>query len=202
MCPTGSANRPVVACALASGDNTKSKTQKKENEMPIRHTDKGWMWGTKGPFPTKTKALQVARAAHANGYQQEENSMEELDMGACAEFVGALLHSATVTHFYHLQVQGAGADAAHRALAAYYDGIVEAVDAVAESIQGAYDTIIKPYPPMFANSTDEPLAYLKKLRDYVRTKREALPQDSEIQNEVDAVATLINRTCYRLERLK
>lgn len=202
MCPIGSANRPVVACALASGDNTKSKTQKKENEMPIRHTDKGWMWGSQGPFPSKAKALQVARAAHANGYQQEEESMDDLDMGACAEFVGALLHSATVTHFYHLQVQGAGADAAHRALAAYYDGIVDATDTVAENIQGAYDVIIQPYAAMFAASTEEPLAYMKTLRQFVRTKRKALPQDSEIQNEVDAVATLINRTCYRLERLK
>lgn len=170
--------------------------------MPIRHTDKGWMWGNQGPFPTKAKALQVARAAHANGLTEEKESMDGIDMVACAEFVGALLHSATVTHFYHLQVQGPGADAAHRALGAYYDGIVDATDTVAENIQGAYDVIIEPYAPMFATSTEEPLAYMKTLRQFVRNKRKALPQDSEIQNDVDAVATLINRTCYRLERLK
>jgi DNA-binding ferritin-like protein len=132
----------------------------------------------------------------------EAQQGKAINMAACAEFVGALLHSATVTHFQHLQVQGAGADAAHRALADYYDGIVDAVDSVAENIQGAYDTIIKPYPAMYATATDEPLDYLKKLRDFVRAKRADLPQDSEIQNEVDNIATLINRTCYRLERLK
>ena len=106
------------------------------------------------------------------------------------------------THFMHLQVKGVGSNAAHQTLATYYDAIVEATDAVAEVIQGAHDVIITPYPTMFANTTDEPLAYLKKLREYVRTKRALLPQDSEIQNEVDNIANLINRTCYRLERLQ
>ena len=37
--------------------------------MPLRKTKSGWMWGSKGPFPTKAKALQVARAAYAHGYK-------------------------------------------------------------------------------------------------------------------------------------
>ena len=40
--------------------------------MPLRHTKSGWMWGSKGPFPTKAKALQVARAAFANGYKEHD----------------------------------------------------------------------------------------------------------------------------------
>lgn len=40
--------------------------------MPLRHTKSGWMWGSKGPFPTKAKALQVARAAYAHGYKGED----------------------------------------------------------------------------------------------------------------------------------
>lgn len=142
--------------------------------------------------------VEIIKRTQTNEAQQGAG----INQGACAEFVGALLHSATVTHFQHLQVEGAGADAAHRALAAYYDGIVEATDSVAECIQGAYDVIISPYPTMFANTMEEPLAYLRKLREYVRTKRRELPQDSEIQNEVDTIANLINRTCYRLARLK
>lgn len=128
--------------------------------------------------------------------------MATINLEACAEFVGTLLHSATVAHFMHLQVEGAGADAAHRALGDYYDSIVDAVDSVAENIQGAHDVIIQPYPAMLATPDMEPLAYMRKLREYVRTARNTLPQDSEIRNEVDAVATLINRTCYRLQRLK
>lgn len=37
--------------------------------MPLHKTQKGWMWGGQGPFPTKAKALAVARAAYAHGYK-------------------------------------------------------------------------------------------------------------------------------------
>jgi len=40
--------------------------------MPLRKTKSGWMWGSKGPFPTKAKALSVARAAYAHGYKGED----------------------------------------------------------------------------------------------------------------------------------
>lgn len=40
--------------------------------MPIRHTKKGWYWGSKGPFKTKKKAQAVARAAHASGYKSKK----------------------------------------------------------------------------------------------------------------------------------
>lgn len=165
--------------------------------MPIVKRDDGWYWGGKGPFPTKQKAAQVGAAAHAAGYKEAQ-----MNHDACAEFVGVLLHTATTAHFKHLQVEGLGADAAHRALGEYYESIVDLVDTVAENIQGAYDVILDPYPAMFANDYKDPLEYMKNIREYVRTQREALPQDSEIQNDVDAIASLVNKTCYRLQRLK
>jgi hypothetical protein len=39
--------------------------------MPIVKTPKGWKWGSKGPFKTKKKAQQVARAAYAAGYKEK-----------------------------------------------------------------------------------------------------------------------------------
>jgi hypothetical protein len=46
--------------------------------MPIHRTDKGWFWGSKGPFPTKTKALQVARAIHAQSDEENEKRDKNL----------------------------------------------------------------------------------------------------------------------------
>lgn len=166
--------------------------------MPLRHTDKGWMWGSKGPFTTKAQALAVSRAAYAHGYK-EESAMEKT---VIAEFVGLLLHSATVTHFMHLQAQGEGSYARHIALGDYYDSIVDLVDSLAESIQGAYDEIITPYPPSFGVPEAEPLEYMQTIREYVRKKRVQMPQDSEIQNEIDTIATLVNSTCYKLMQLR
>ncbi len=166
--------------------------------MPIRHTDKGWYWGSKGPFPSKDKALQVARAAHASGYQEEA----EMDKDIIGEFVGTLLHSATITHFMHLQATGEGSFAKHSALGTYYDEIVDLTDAVAEAIQGCYREIISTYPNMFANVTGEPLDYMLMLKNYVADKRQEMPQESNIQNEIDTIATLIDNTIYKLTFLR
>ena len=162
--------------------------------MPFRHTDKGWYWGSKGPFASKAKALQVARAAYASGYKEE--NMEKSVVG---EFIGTLLHSATITHFMHLRSKSY---AEHVALGAYYDEIVELTDSVAEAIQGCYQEIIEDYPTAFGNPTVEPLAYILSLKEFVATMRDKLPQESNIQNEVDAIATLIDSTAYKLKFLK
>jgi len=42
--------------------------------MPLRKVKSGWMWGSKGPFPTKAKALSVARAAHASGFKEQHTT--------------------------------------------------------------------------------------------------------------------------------
>lgn len=45
--------------------------------MPIRKTAKGWMWGSKGPFPTKKKAEEVAKAAYSSGYKRTNSSKKK-----------------------------------------------------------------------------------------------------------------------------
>jgi hypothetical protein len=45
--------------------------------MPIRKTTKGWMWGSKGPFDTKKKAEEVAKAAYSAGYKQTNSSKKK-----------------------------------------------------------------------------------------------------------------------------
>lgn len=166
--------------------------------MPIRYTDKGWYWGSKGPFPTRAKAQQVATAAYSSGYG-EENQMEK---SVVAEFIGTLLHSATITHFMHLQAQGEGSFAKHMALGTYYDEIVDLVDGLAEAIQGCYEEIIAPYPNMFANVTGDSLEYMRMLKEYVAQTRQNMPELSNIQNEIDSIATLIDSTIYKLRFLK
>jgi DNA-binding ferritin-like protein len=124
-----------------------------------------------------------------------------MDKAHVSGFVGTLLHSATVTHIMHFQATGAGSFAAHMALNTYYEEIPGLVDSLAESIQGAYE-LITGYPASFPNTRLEPLAYMQNLAKYVETCREHLPKDSEIQNEVDSIANLINTTIYKLRFLK
>jgi hypothetical protein len=163
--------------------------------MPVNKKPDGWYWGdTHGPYATKQKAIQVGQAAHAAGFK--ESIMDPI----VGTFVSTLLHSATLTHLMHFKTTSYSQ---HVALNAYYDEIPELVDSLVESIQGAYETIIEPYPSMFGNGNgDDPLAYMVSLRNYVRDYRDQMPQDSEIQNEIDNIANLINHTVYKLKFLK
>lgn len=114
------------------------------------------------------------------------------------EFILTLLHAATNTHLLHLRSK---TYPEHFALGEFYQKLPDLVDGLAESIQGLLEERIEYpvdyYPPM-VESLDE----LRSLKDYVKQERRELPQDSEIQNDIDQIATLINQTIYKLKFLK
>ena len=114
------------------------------------------------------------------------------------EFILTLLHAATNTHILHLQSKSFSE---HMALGTFYEELPDLVDAVVESIQGLTGEIIQ-YPEMYYRPADSGIQELEDLLEFVKQGREVLPQDSEIQNEVDAIATLINSTLYKLRFLK
>jgi len=116
---------------------------------------------------------------------------------SAAAFVSVLFHSATVTHFMHLQTKSF---AQHMALGEYYDAIVELADKWAEAYQGCYD-IITGYPKDFHLAT-EPVKYLMQIKDFVDDIRKDLPSESQLQNIVDEIADQIDSTLYKLRFLK
>lgn len=113
-----------------------------------------------------------------------------------AEFIAALLHSSTVTHFMHLSTDSYSA---HKALGNYYEKIIDLADDFAETYQGRYSKI-KNYPDEF-HAGKEPVKYLKSMQSFVDEARQDLPQDSEIQNIIDEISQLIASTLYKLKFL-
>ena len=115
-------------------------------------------------------------------------------MKEAAEFVQTLLHAVTNTHILHWQSKSY---AEHQALGAFYEELPDLVDSLAEKIMGKYDITFE-----FKNSYYTPAKTgkeeLESLKDYVMEERKEIPQDSEIQNEVDNIANLINQTLYLL----
>lgn len=160
--------------------------------MPISKKQDGWYWGGQGPFPTKDKALQVARGAYASGYR-EESQMEY----TVQEFVMCMLHSQTNTHILHLQTRSY---AEHKALQGYYEGIDDLIDSYVEAYQGKYG-IIENYPTEYEPPA-QPIEYLMGIVDYIKQARPYLPQDSELQNILDEMASLADSTLYKLRFLK
>ena len=114
------------------------------------------------------------------------------------EFVLTLLHAATNSHILHLRTK---LYPQHVALGEFYAALPDLVDGLAESIQGLTEELID-YPEEYFPPIVDPLEELQFLKQYVREERKELPQESEIQNAVDEIATLINQTIYKIKFLK
>jgi hypothetical protein len=115
------------------------------------------------------------------------------------QFVQCLLHSVTNAHILHFQSLSYSQ---HMALGAYYDEVSDLVDGFVEAFQGTYGLLTN-YKADYELPATEPVAYLTYLKDEVETLRrmQGFPQDSELQNEVDTIANLINSTLYKLRFL-
>lgn len=124
---------------------------------------------------------------------------EAQQTGNIAELVMCLLNSVTTTHIMHLQTPSY---AEHKALGEFYEEVGDLVDSFVESYQGKYG-LIQNYPKTYELPADEPVTYLKALGAELEQYRRApgFPQDSELQNELDNVANLINGTLYKLRFL-
>jgi hypothetical protein len=115
------------------------------------------------------------------------------------EFFLTLLHAATNAHILHLQTKSFSE---HSALGTFYTELPDLVDGVIEAVQGLTGEIIQ-YPVDYYPPLDNGLDELEALKEYVESERyRVLPQESEIQNEVDAISKLIDSTLYKLKFLK
>ena len=115
------------------------------------------------------------------------------------QFVMCLLHSVTNAHILHFNTPSYSE---HMALGIYYDEVSDLVDGFVEAFQGKYGLLTR-YQADYQLSASNPIDYFIYLKDEVATLRRAsgFPQDSELQNEVDTIANLINSTLYKLRYL-
>lgn len=122
-------------------------------------------------------------------------SVEQTQANPVGEFATCILHSVTGTHMLHLATYSF---AEHKALEAFYSAIGDLIDGFVEAYQGKYANRVA-YVPVFVLPSDS-VDYLTYLKDEVATLRVAdgFPQDSELQNITDEIASLIDGTLYQL----
>lgn len=115
------------------------------------------------------------------------------------DFISKLLFSRNQAHVYHWQTKSY---AKHIALETYYNNIVDLIDSIVETHQGVND-IIK----MFSNNDkygygeETIIPYFEELLTYITTNRNCVSTDSDMQNIVDEIVSLIKNTLYRLKNL-
>lgn len=108
--------------------------------------------------------------------------------------IGQLFQSRDTIHIVHVQTTGY---AEHKALNAYYDGLLDLVDDLLESYFGTIGRRINFKIP--ASEYVNPEQHLKQLMDYVKKHRNVFGADNtHLQNIIDEILALIAKTLYLL----
>lgn len=111
-------------------------------------------------------------------------------MKAPNELIGLLFHSRDAMHLAHLNTTSY---AEHKALGAYYDGILDLTDKFTEVYFGRYKRLQITIPESKVVGAVE---HLKELQQIVDAERGQY--SSELQNILDEMLSLINQTLYLL----
>jgi len=132
--------------------------------------------------------------------EASKNLKQKTMKAPVGEFISKLFHSRTMTHILHLNTDSY---AKHKALNKYYDGIIDLTDKLAEEYQGKYG-IIKGYTNDTINETVNPLVYIEQMKSFVETNRHSTfkDTDSNLQNTIDEIVSLLESTIYKLKFLK
>ena len=112
------------------------------------------------------------------------------------EFLMRVRAASTAAHVSHLTTHSY---AQHVAMGSFYEDIIPIIDEFLESFMGRYG-IPDAFPPVTEKNYD-PLTILGNLTKWIDVNRAAFP-NSELQNIIDEMLTLINRTGYKVRELK
>jgi len=110
------------------------------------------------------------------------------------EFFLKLLHASTNGHILHLQTKSYSE---HKALQNYYEELPDLVDTIIEQCQGAYQVIVE-YPNMYEPPKADALQEVTSIRDFIVANRSVVGPYTSLQNEVDALLSLVESTMYKL----
>ena len=117
----------------------------------------------------------------------------------CADFVGMLFLARDVAHSVHLNTRSYSK---HKALAKFYDEVIDLADKFAEAYQGRHG-LIGPISLMSAGKTSNILAFMQDQVDQIEKIRYEVCDKAEtpLQNIIDEIIGLYLSTIYKLKFL-
>lgn len=117
------------------------------------------------------------------------------------QLISRVFYARNVAHFEHWRAKGEGSFAKHMALGAFYDDVIDAVDALVESYQGAFDLIGNIPAPETPKS--DVLKLLEGDADWFEEHHEDICQGNRaVANLLDSLTGVYLSTIYKLRNLK
>ena len=112
---------------------------------------------------------------------------------AIKNFLGALMCGQVCLRLIHWNTMSL---AEHKAIGKLYDSLADLTDTLAETYMGIYGR----FGNIPCSHTDLPdgVTYVAEMADYIQSIRTELPNDTQLQNIVDEIAAVVDRTNYLL----
>lgn len=150
----------------------------------------------------QVQAQPMMQSQEQGQEQQKEEQTEGSDTSCTPiKLFSKLFESREMAHVYHLSVKGdPGSYAAHVALGAYYEGVLEFIDELIETYSGQYG-VVDGYETIDTSSTTskEKIAYFEELAKFIKEGRKCISvEDTHLHNIIDEVVGLVYRTLYKL----
>lgn len=122
---------------------------------------------------------------------------ENLTIG---EFFGTLMESVQIAWKYHLK---ATKHSSHVILEEYYDDAQDLIDTIIENYQGRYN-IVTDFGNRICGCDMSDVEYFQELRTFLENGKmmfQEITSASELMSDIDALASLIDSTLYKLKNL-
>jgi len=116
------------------------------------------------------------------------------------QLISRVFYARNVAHFAHWKAKGDGSYAKHVALGEFYDGVIDALDALVEAHQGAFGLIGNiPTPP---TGSSDPVKVLVADVDWIEENHEDICGGNRaVANLVDGVTGAYLSALYKLKNL-
>lgn len=116
------------------------------------------------------------------------------------ELVARVFYTRNVAHFEHWRAEGVGGYARHMALGDFYEKVIEALDAVVEAYQGAFELVGS--IPVTKTKAEDILLILIEDAKWIEKNHDAICKGNRaVANLLDTVTGVYLTTTYKLRNL-
>lgn len=149
----------------------------------------------------KPSELQAKmKPTKAESAKEETQEMAQANPHPIEQLVARVFSARNAAHRAHLAAKGDGSFAKHMALGEFYDGIIEAIDAIVEVDQGMYGLIGD-----FSIEDVKPTDFAKFVREeaiWIELNRDKFSKCNATLALIDDLTAVYLRAAYKLANLK